>query len=180
MNKKEAILQRQMELFEFIKEHSKYGFRMSNTGILEKMSHIYNTVKTIERDLGVLEQKFLINRNNTYISPTNSYRIIKITNRSKELLSQCNYDYIEALALANPHCFKIKWRDGYSYREGGVRKFLDEKNAKTHIGRQWSDTGVWLLSQPSKLLSKRPIKHDQEEINDPDNKSYLDNRPAAF
>ena len=181
MTKRERVLQRQMELFQYIKDNSHYGLKQSNDTILSKLAHIYNSKRTLQNDLDILEQKFLITRKIMFSNPTNKVRVIKVIDRSKELLSQCSYDYIEALALANPHCFLIKWRDGYQYHKGGVQKYVDYKPTYGRIiGTQWEGTGMWLLKEPSELLSSKPITKDVWAINSPDYKDYLDTRPLAF
>ena len=179
MTKKEQVLQRQMKLFHVIKAWDG-TFLLSDQSIIDMMGD-YNNRKTLQRDIETLKQKFLISTFQRFISPTKSIREIKVINYRKELLRQCNYEYLEALMLSNSHCFKIKWRDGYNYKEGGVRKYVDEKNANTIVGTRWHGTGIYLLSQPSKLLSSKPIKYsNNNDVNNPDYKSYLDTRPCAF
>ena len=180
MTKKEQVLQRQMKLFQLIKDWQG-RFILSDAKILEMMPESYSTTKTIRRDVETLKQRFLISSKTIFLSPSKSIREIKVINKNKELLKQCNYEYLEALALANPHCFLIKWRVGYEYHEGGIQKYLDEKCPSTIIGNKWHNTGIWLLKEPSTLLSSKPIKYTKiEEVNSEDYKSWLDTRELAF
>ena len=168
-----------MKLFHLIKGW-KGTFILSDKSIME-MADEYTSSKTLRRDMETLKQKFLISTFQKYLSPSKSIREIRIINHKKELLRQCNYEYLEASMLSNPHCFKIKWRDGYDYLEGGVQKYIDEKCPTTIIGNMWFGTGIYLLSEPSTLLSSKPIRYTlPKEVNNPDYESWLDTRPLAF
>ena len=166
LSKSEEVLKRQMNLFQFIKGWKGVLF-LSNDSLINKMAHYSR--RTLIRDLDILEQKFLISRSYKWVNGK-SIRYIKVVNHDKELLGQCNYDYLESLALANPDCFKVKWRVGYEYHEGGVHKFADYcRKWHTTIGNSWYGTGVWLLKEPHQLLSSTPIKkrdfkYDKESI----------------
>lgn len=180
LTKREAILKRQMDLFHFIKALP-HGCKLSNEAILQKLAHIYNSTRTLQSDLNTLEQKFLINRKEKYINPSKSFRTISIVDNNKELMGQCNYNYLEALVLANPNCFKIKWRQGYRFHSGSIGEFLAVAPTFRRIGSDVYGTGVFLLKVPSVLLSSAPFKYESiSDFNAPDYEHYLDDRALAF
>lgn len=176
MNKQEEILQRQMDLFHFIKALPG-GCKLSNESLLGKMSHIYSSTKTIKRDLNTLEQKFLIARKLRYLTATKSVRTISVVNNNKELMRQCNYNYLEALVLANPNCFEIRWRQGYTFHTGSIGEFLSVSPTYRRIGYDAHGTGIYLLEQPSIFLSSAPFRYKKEYTEEME---VDDTRPLAF
>lgn len=168
-NKTKEMLQRQMHLFNFIKAKKGSVCHHSNEKIAPQL--LYDkSIRNLQRDLDILEQKFLIRRSYKWISKGKSIRTIKVVNQYKELLSQCNYKYLEAVAIANPQAFKLKWREGYNYFEGDVSMFLnrvDGHNGCT-IGHNWAGTGMWLSNKPIKTVKSIPnqivMRYDTESV----------------
>ena len=152
ITQKEKIRKRQKNLFDLIDTWS--GRFMLGDKTIKETLH-YDNEKAVSRDIATLKDKFLIHAALKWLTPSKSLRICKVVNRNKDIRRQSDANYLEEMVLANPDSFKIKWRVGYDHNEGGVRKYvdaLDECGGTTCLG-------VYLLRQPSKMLSSKPVRY---------------------
>ena len=173
MNRAEHNSIRQKELFDFIDKWTGLFF-MSNTAIMSEMAN-YQSTKTVERDINTLTDKFLIHKEYIWRG-TKSTRVCKVVNRNKDLRWQSDSNYLEAIVLANPDCFKIHWRIGYDHYYGGIRKYIDVLDEHKGV----TCTGVYLLKEPNKMLSKRPIRYKRMFVKDPEAIGQEIDQPIPF
>ena len=171
MTKKQEILKRQKKLVDFIK-----GWRgkmlLGDEELTERLG--YSSKRTLAHDLNILRKKFVLYSKLNWIDGVKSTREIRVTDNGKDLRNQSDSAYLEALALANPDSFRVEWNEGYDEMTGGVRKYIEEKT------RGAKCTGVYMLKEPSDLLSKRPIATPFVESLSNENTYIYDPRPCPL
>ena len=178
ITKKEQVLIRQKALFDLIDNWSGIFF-MSDTAITNELKEHYNTAnkQTARRDIDELTDRFLIHKSYKW-SNNKSNRVCTVVNRKKDLRFQSDSNYLEGIVLANPDCFKIHWRIGYDHFYGGIKKYIDALDERRGV----TCTGVYLLKEPNKMLSKRPIQYRSTLKKDPESigSDLYDDAPVPF
>ena len=176
MTKTEQIHIREKVLFDLIDKWKSKDFMLSNESILEELPDHYSSTRTIQRDITTLKDKFLIHAEQRFINKARSIRKCKVVNRNKDIRRQSDANYLEEMVLANPDSFKIKWRIGYDHNEGGVQKYVDtlEDNRGTTC------LGVFLLNNPNKMLSKKPVRYKPFYIKDIESMGIEIDQPIPF
>ena len=179
MTKKEHALKRQKALFDLIDQWTG-SFFMTDQAIKDKMPEWYEDCnsKTVRRDIDTLTDRFLIHKSYKWSNHKTHIRICTVVNRKKDLRFQSDSNYLEGIVLSNPDCFKVHWRIGYDHYYGGAQKYIDTLN----LHRGTTCTGVYLLKEPNKMLSQRPIRY--KNITKYDNESIgsnaMDDEPLPF
>ena len=178
MNKSEQILKRQKALFDYIDTFTGTFFK-SDTTILDALREHYGDCnsRTVRRDIDELTDKFLIHKSYKWINDK-SLRICTVVNKTKDLRYQSDSNYLEAMVLANPDCFRIKWTIGYDKDQGGIKKYVDTLEDRKGV----TCTGVFLLKNPNKMLSNRPVRYKNLFIKDIESmgSNKYDDAPLPF
>ena len=178
MTKKETILKRQKTLFDYIDTFNGEFFKSDMT-ILEDLREHYgdSNSRTVRRDIDELTDKFLIHKSYKWIGDK-SLRVCTVVNKNKDIRFQSDSNYLEGMVLANPDCFRIKWRIGYDNDQGGIKKYVDTLEDRKGV----TCTGVYILKNPNKMLSDRPVRYKnifKKDIESIGSDKY-DNAPLPF